>query len=63
MEELIMDISAIVNQALEFAKNLTGFLGEFEAAGIIDQVKNFLAGIDLSAITNLLNSITGIFGA
>ena len=57
-----MDINAIVNQALEFAKNLTGFLGEFKASGILEQVKAFLASIDLSAITGLLNSITGIFG-
>ena len=58
-----MDFNAIVNQALEFAKGLTAYLGEFEAAGIIAQVKDFLAGIDLSAITGLLSNITGIFGA
>ncbi len=58
-----MDIAAFVNQALEFAKNLTSILGEFEASGIIEQVKTFLTGIDFSAITNLLGSLSGIFGA
>ena len=52
----------IINQALEFAKTLTGFLGEFEASGIIAIVQKFLGNIDLSAITALLTNILAIFG-
>ena len=52
----------IVNQALEMVKNLLGFLGEFEASGIVAIVQKFLGGIDLSAITGLLTQILGIFG-
>ncbi len=51
-----------VNQALEFAKTLTGFLGEFEASGILAIVQKFLGNIDLSAITAFLSNILAIFG-
>lgn len=51
-----------VNQILEFVKQLTAFLGEFEASGIIAIVQKFLGNIDLSAITGLLTSILGILG-
>ena len=52
----------IVNQALEMVKNLLGFLGEFEASGIVAIVQKYLGGIDLSAITAFLSSILAIFG-
>ncbi|MBR5112180.1 MAG: hypothetical protein IK097_02010 [Clostridia bacterium] len=51
-----------VNQALEMVKNLLGFLGEFEASGIVAIVQKYLGGIDLSAITAFLSSILAIFG-
>ena len=52
----------IVTQALELAKNITGFLGEFEAAGILSLVQGFLGDFDLSSITGLLSTILGILG-
>ncbi|MBQ6542876.1 MAG: hypothetical protein IJL77_00670 [Clostridia bacterium] len=56
-----MDAS-FITQALEFAKQLTGFLGEFEASGILNIVQKFLANIDLSQISSLLSNILAIFG-
>ena len=57
-----MDFNAILAQGVELAQNITGFLGEFEAAGILAMVKEFLGKVDLSAISNLLSSVTGLLG-
>ncbi|MBQ4243437.1 MAG: hypothetical protein II702_00865 [Clostridia bacterium] len=57
-----MDINALLAQGVELAQKITGFLGEFEAAGILAMVKEFLTKIDLSAISNLISSITGLLG-
>ena len=55
-------MDALIAQVLEFVQNLTAYLGEFEASGIIAMVKNLLGNIDLSAVTGLLTQILAIFG-
>ncbi len=35
----------IINQILAMVEELLAFLGEFDAAGIIDTIENFFAGL------------------
>lgn len=41
-EVRIMDFTSIGALAVELAKNITAFLGEFEAAGILAFIQKFL---------------------
>ncbi len=59
MEEHIMDFNAIVTVVLEFVNKLLSFLGEGEAASIVDIVKGFLGNLDIAAILDGLKGIIG----
>ena len=44
---------------MEFVNSI---LGEFKAAGILQEIMKLLAGIDFKAFTDLLSNLLGVFG-
>ena len=51
-----------VNSILGAVSGLTASLGEFKAAGILQEIMKLLAGIDFKAFTDLLSNFLGVFG-
>ena len=51
-----------VNSILGAVSGFTASLGEFKAAGIIQEVMKLLAGIDFKSLTGLLSNLLAVFG-
>lgn len=54
-----MDLS-FLQGLVDLAKQITAFLGEFEASGILDFVSKFLAGDTAKGLFDFIQNLLGI---
>lgn len=52
--------STVITQLLGLAKEITAYLGEFEASGILSLIEKFFSTTGIASISELFNNIFGM---